>query len=376
MTWEWLTCWWDAFSSSQDLFVIVCFDCEKSPVAIVPLYRVRLRMGPGVKLRVLRFVGDGTFDSDNLDLIIRQGYELEAVKVLLDWLSARRSEWDLLQLNAIPSNSIAARMLGEELAERRWDVLRREGPHAVIPLPNTWKSYLDSLSKKMRSSLLYEIRRLESQYRVCPRRCQTELDLAPSLERLFDLHTQRWSDRGQGGSFSVPGRRRFYTLLAKEFLTQGWLNFWLLDLNDRTVAAEFGFRYGDTHVFLQGGFDTGFTSQSVGNALRVLILRELIQEGARFYDFLGGGDDYKLRWGAQLQSYLYLTCAPRWTRGGLHLRLTRAAGKGKEWVRTRTPASAWDLLRRTYRRFRPYQAAAAEGLNFIHKVDPGTEKKG
>ena len=139
--------------------------------------------------------------------------------------------------------------------------------------------------------------------------------------------------------------------MAEQFLAQGWLDFWMLHVNDHAVATEFGFRYGDTYSFLQGGFDPEYRSHGVGVALKGLILQELICDGLRWYDFLAGRNSQKERWGTQLRTYRYLSCARPWSRGALYLRGLRIARRTKAYVRTRLPAPAWSLLRRLYHQF-------------------------
>ena len=350
LSWEWLQSWWDAFGDAHELLLLVCCESDGSVVAIAPLYRTRRQGRLGAALRVLRIVGDGSGDSDNLDLIVRKGYEVAAVQALLDWLAQRSSDWDIMELNTVPSESLVANALVEELVRRRWNHGERVGPHLVLPLPDRWETYLDSLSTNMRSSVTSRIRRLKKRYNVRLRRCQTEAELPQCLDELFRLHSKRWELRAEPGSFSLPQRRLFYRKMAKQFLAQGWLDFWMLDVNDQVVATEFGFRYGDTYSFLQGGFDPEYYSHSIGVVLRGLLLEELIRDGVSWYDFLGGVENHKQRWGAQLRSYHYLACAQPWSRGALHLAGVQIAERSKAWLRTRMPAPALTLLRGMYHR--------------------------
>ena len=79
------------------------------------------------------------------------------------------------------------------------------------------------------------------------------------LEELFELHQKRWQSEGQPGSFSsLTRRRRFYQDLSAVLLQRNWLEFWLLEIDGKTVAADYGFRYGDTVYALQAGFDLAY----------------------------------------------------------------------------------------------------------------------
>ena len=361
LTWEWLKPWWDAYGASRQLLFLTGWDADGRLAGIAPLCRSRREAGSALALEVVQFIGDGSADSDNLDFIVQPGKESAFLRALLDWLDQHGAEWDVLEFNAVPEGSPVAAALQSELSARRWHCWRRETDHYVILLPSTWQSYLEKLSKNMRSSIGSKLRRLEKRHRVCLRRCEALRELAPSLEGLYDMHTSRWRLRDEPGSFLLPERRQFYSQMAREFLNRGWLDFWLLDCDDRTVAAEFGFHYGETYFFLQSGFESDYAPESVGFVLKALVLRELIRRGLRYYDFLGGDDPYKSRWGAARGAYLHLGCARPRSRGAMYLGLARSAEKGKAWLRSSLPETARELLRGAVRRFRTRGAAVPEG---------------
>ena len=74
-------------------------------------------------------------------------------------------------------------------------------------------------------------------------------------------------------------------------LSRQRLEFWLLELDEKIVAAQFALRLGETVYQLQEGFDPGYSSDSVGYVLRGQVLRNLIDRGIRRYDFLGGEEE-------------------------------------------------------------------------------------
>lgn len=352
LTWEWLSSWWSAFGSSQELMLLACQDGDGNVVGAAPLYRARLGSPFSVPLRMLRLVGVGSGDSDNLDFVIRQGGEAAAVRACLDWLWDHPSEWDVLELTTVPAESSVVRALLADLDGRRARYARGEWVHLAIPLPGNWEAYHRALSKKMRWATSYSVRHLERLHHVRLRRCESEAELPSCLEALFRLHTARWGLRGEAGNFGLPQRRGFYADVARRFLAAGRLDFWLLDVDGRPAAVHFGFRYAGTHYHLDGGFDPAYRSLSVGLVLQALVVRQLIQDGIREYDFLGGDDAYKLRWGAERRSYLRLRCARPGSLGALYILGVRAAELGRAWVRARPTGGGWAVARGIYRRLR------------------------
>ena len=82
-TWEWLSCWWRSFGQGREMLALALLDADSRLVGLAPFSISKERFAGGVPLRVLRLLGDGSADSDNLDLPARPGFE----QVLADCLS-------------------------------------------------------------------------------------------------------------------------------------------------------------------------------------------------------------------------------------------------------------------------------------------------
>ena len=352
LTWEWMQAWWSAFGARRDLVLLTCTDAKGSLMAAAPLQRTWEELGPGVSGWLLRLVGDGIGGSENLDWVIREGYEVPVVRSVLDWLDKQRSLWDSISLNTVPATSPVIAAVRQELNRRGWRQVERRGTGYARRLPDSWETLLASLSKNKRAQINARVRKLQNQFSVRVRRCERLEDLPECLEHLFRLHQMRWELRGKQGSFALAQKRAFYLEMAQNLLRRGWLDFWLLDVNGRTVATEFGFHYKGTYSFLQAGFDPEYASYSVGVVLRAHIMQELIERGLREYDFLGGDDHYKHTWSATSRAYISLTCARPFTRAAMGLVLDFAAEKTKNWLRVHTPRPIWQLLKHSYLRLK------------------------
>ena len=75
-------------------------------------------------------------------------------------------------------------------------------------------------------------------------------------------------------------------------------------------------------------------------------MKELIAQGVRTYDFLGGETGYKAKWGAQAGHYLDLRFARPFSVGAAYLQAQRCTERSKAWLRRNLPGTAWKMLRR------------------------------
>jgi CelD/BcsL family acetyltransferase involved in cellulose biosynthesis len=342
-TWEWLAAWWRAFGAGQQLHVLAFEDFSSQLVGLAPLSISKIaRLGKN--WRVLRLMGDGSGDSDNLDLPVRAGFEDAFALALVDYLDKRFACWDICEFNTMPSYSPTGNRLHAILHQRGWSHLNNNRPWSVVQLPSTWESYLKRLSAKERGKLGSRSRRLQKRYSVRIHNCSEASEISSSLSALFQLHQEHWSLKGQRGSFVSIARQNFYHEISRLFHARKWLELWVLDLDGKPVAAQFGFRYRDTFFCLQEGFDPDHASDSVGYVLRGHVIGELIAAGVRRYDFLGGEGPEKTRWGAQVGNYVDIHFAKPYTRGSLYLKFVVEIANVKEWLRPRSPKAMWSIL--------------------------------
>jgi CelD/BcsL family acetyltransferase involved in cellulose biosynthesis len=100
---------------------------------------------------------------------------------------------------------------------------------------------------------------------------------------------------------------------------------------------------------LQEGFDPDYHSDRVGFILRAQVLRRLIESSVRRYDFMGGQDTSKERWGSIQTRYLNFNFARPMSFAAGYLRAVHAGYELKVWVRGHVPTSVWNIGKRLYR---------------------------
>lgn len=342
---EWLKSWWEAFGANRRLLILAISDPANTLIGLVPLYWENLNHPLFPWLKQLRFVGDGSGDSDNLDFIIQPGEEHRCIAAFIRWFTEQRA-CGICSLNTLPENSTAAQILASQIEAANWPFRRTMTPNSAVPLPSTWESYIEGLSPKFRRLIIRCRARLESQYDVRFRRCEDSAEIPQMLNTLYRLHRKRWNSVNQPGSFGSVERRDLYVRMARAFFDRRWLELWCLELNGKPVAAQMSFRYRDRVYGLQEGFDTEFFSHHVGHVLRAGMLEYFVRTGAKAYDFLGGFNAQKQRWGAELGAYTNLQFATPWSVASCCLALDKGAAATKGWLRSYLPSAAWNVLHR------------------------------
>jgi CelD/BcsL family acetyltransferase involved in cellulose biosynthesis len=233
-----------------------------------------------------------------------------------------------------------------------------EEPCSAIELPGDFEEYLAGLRSKFRRSYRQRTNKLLRTCEVRFLRTESEAELPAHLDTLFRLHQRRWTEADRVGAFADARMRRFYDDVSRRLLRSGSLRFWHLEADGAIRASQYGFAYDGVLHSLQEAYDMDFSAPGVGGlgvVLRGHVLRSAIEEGLRSYDFLGGAQDHKLRWGASIHRIRHLTVA----RAGVAARAgwlqTAGAAAIRDSIKTALPEPVLERLRATraaYRRRR------------------------
>jgi peptidoglycan/xylan/chitin deacetylase (PgdA/CDA1 family)/CelD/BcsL family acetyltransferase involved in cellulose biosynthesis len=301
LTWEWVTAWWSAYGKPGELWILAALDDHDVLRGIAPLRRETVRRY-GRTASALTFVGDGSNDSDYLDLIIAPGYEEQVMASFRAHWMKELNRGTVLVLNEIPETSRCLSLLTNVAKSQGAIWTESDVPCGTVHLPESWNEYLAKLRPRFRTKIRSVLRDLEGRPEVQFGFCETREHVRGMLPILFDLHTKRWTDAGKPGVFGWEQKREFYFALSELLLERGWLRFSWLKWNDTVLACQYGFGYQGKYFLLQEGYEPASEHWNLGIGLRAWSIRKFVEEGLREYDFLGGRVlRHRSDWGAELK---------------------------------------------------------------------------
>jgi CelD/BcsL family acetyltransferase involved in cellulose biosynthesis len=329
---EWLFSWWKSYRPQARLMILLARR-GADLVGIAPLMLQHTRL-MALPLRTVRFVGDGTWETDHMNVLVDSTCQQAVLLAFCRQLDT--VGWDVLELNQLPQQSpVTSDLLS--LIGCRWPVVRIEEvacPFAL--LPDTADDVMKRLPSRMRSSLRASQRRLATDHTLCFGEHGQEGNLADGLAALYGNHASRWEAKGQDGVFVDSRKRELYERVSRLFLERGWLRFYYLRLDDKVVAQQFCFEYGNRVMLLQEGFDFALAKENVGNLLRLMVFEHLAAQGGKIYDFLAGTSRHKATWSTGTDVDLRVLCVKRSLRGHLY----RRARAVMSYLRALRPAKA------------------------------------
>lgn len=339
--WEWLAPWWKHYRAADErLSVLIVRNQHDEIVGLAPWYQTRTLLYG----RVLRFLGDNEICTDYQTLLAQPAHADAVVTAVGDWLlGAGRDQWDTLDWRG----KLAAEPLLEPLAAR---LLAAGGASRQRSLENSWRVELPATWSEFISRCLSRNRReklksLDRKYVVTGRAKLHTLtraeDLDEYLEILQRLHQNRRADLGQAGCFANPTFKIYHREVLQNLLELDRLQLHYLELDGAPAASMYCLR-GEGGVFqYQSGMDATREHLQPGWTCQLLAMRQSLEAGARFWDFLRGDEAYKASWGAaSLPLVQQRLAAPR-TVALLRHRLWGAQLDLRQWAKRtlRRPAT-------------------------------------
>jgi CelD/BcsL family acetyltransferase involved in cellulose biosynthesis len=271
---EWLLTWWSHFGNGRAPLVGVARNAGEL-VALMPTYVWWARGVP-----VLRFIGHGPSDQLGPISLTADPSAAGAVSELVEAVPLRAF---LLLAEQVAGDQ----HLGEIGSARR---LYRESNPVLHVRADSWEEFLLERSSNFRHQVRRFPRKLGQLGAVSYRLASDPVHLEQDLETLFNLHRKRW-----GGVTPFVGAAPFHKEFARHALGRGWLRLWFLEIDNRPVAAELGFRFGGVESFYQSGREPAFENVPLGFLVLTNAVREGIADGIREFRLLRGGEPYKLR---------------------------------------------------------------------------------
>jgi CelD/BcsL family acetyltransferase involved in cellulose biosynthesis len=332
-SWDWLFSWWQAYGRAHQLRLLLV-RVDGSLAGILPLYWTSETSAARARCRVLRLVGDGSFDSDHLGFLINPARQAVVLRQFETWLQ-QQSDWDALALHEITGDSPHGAAMHGLAANLGLRIRQSQSTCAVLDLPDSFDLFLNDRQPRFRTRIRSLLRDLDQDGLAFEAEC-TPRDLRKKLRSLFALHQHRWIEAGQRGVFGARAKRLFYAHFATRFARNGWLRLYSLRRGGTYVAQQLCFGSDGTTYLLQEGFDVTDPGASFGQMLRAAVIRHLIASGEARYDFLGGISRHKEDWGAKRGNMVHLIIARKTLRGRLYL-------DGPEW-RERFAVAAKRLL--------------------------------
>jgi CelD/BcsL family acetyltransferase involved in cellulose biosynthesis len=294
LTWEWLSTWWKHFGNGRKLLILTVEE-ENKILAIAPLMLSKYKLRRFGNISKVEFLGVPHSDYNNF---IISGKEKDCLRNIIDYLKYEVCAWDLIELREVIESTPTLNLLRGISLDSSIKLRKKEYVCSICPiisLPESFDIFIKGLGRNLRQNLNKNLRELRQNFSVELKNYRDfGFSTDEGMKLFFKLHKMRWKERSvlEEGAFV----KDFHLRVAKCFEENGWLGLYFLTLNDEPVSALYGFEYGQKLYYYLSGFDTKYSSYSVGNVLMRFLVEECIKRGFREFDMLRGAEAYKNQW--------------------------------------------------------------------------------
>lgn len=278
-------------SPREAVFTLVLRDRGGEALGIAPLAIERAKIGP-IRFRRLCFLGEGF--SDYHDFVV-QGDDPGLHREMWRAIRSTKSEWDLAQFSELPQGSASLCAEARSALPRR--SIGRASCSPKLELADSWDGQCRELPPRLVKDYLYQERRLERLGEVRYQEVSSRDEVLPFMAEMFRLHEARWAGTPTPSKFLKPEAKGRATELALAMFDAGHAAYGSLSIDGTAVAVHFGFTSPSTRYYYVPAYDPEYDKYSIGRSLYFRTLRAALASGARRFDFLRGGEEYKFRWG-------------------------------------------------------------------------------
>jgi CelD/BcsL family acetyltransferase involved in cellulose biosynthesis len=274
----WQECWWELLGNGELHLCRVRLEGEV--VGIAPLMYLD---------GVWQFLG-GTDLFDYHECLVREGHEEAFFKAVLGYMDCE--PWLAIDFLSLRDDTITLKVFPELARKAEHEVkISEEDVSPGIALPQEWDAYLATLKKKNRHELRRKIRRLEAvdggvQFRELSDTKEIEESL-PEFLRMMRI------SREDKTEFLTVEREGFFRALAQKLAPLHAFKLFFLEIDHRPAAGVVCFDYKGIRFLYNSGYDPAFSDLSVSLLLKAWCLRNAIETGFQYFDFLRGAERYK-----------------------------------------------------------------------------------
>ncbi len=306
-TFEFMMLWWKLFENPNNKLCILVVKKDQEIIGIAPFMVVREKFLflPTTKIEFIsmaKYADSPASFTASLDILIKDHHE-EVIHNIISYLHHNVNGWHFIRLNPIPANSITLTLLEKTAKIYSYKSINNTVFSAfIIRLPESWEIYFKSLSRNFRKYLSTNERKLHELGTIEYMLVTSYNDILQMFPNVMKIEMNSWK-WDTGVSINSTAYNDFYKRFIEVGSKNGWLQLWLLQLNDKYIAYDYNLSYKHSLITLKGAIDDEYRDYSPGQLLLAQEIKHCFNDGIREINMLWGHTIAKERWNPSSDPY-------------------------------------------------------------------------
>jgi CelD/BcsL family acetyltransferase involved in cellulose biosynthesis len=296
---EWALAYLHAFAPQEKVTLISVWS-DKNLRGILSLVRRRSFIAG---LPVVILTVPANVHCFRVGMSVCQGQEGEAALRAL-WQAVKKlSGWNVIDVSNVVEGNGIDRLTSMAHKDEFPIARKRTSQTLYLPIAASSSSkkqdaqppWLAGTRPKFRSHLRRAHRQLEEQGGKLALKHYATADPA-ALESFYELEGSGWKGEEGTAIKCDPRTRQFYDAVAQAAARDGYLSLDFLELNEKPIAAHFGFNLRGRYFLAKAGYNEEYRRFGPGQLLVNEVLGQTPQRGLREFDFVGPATWDESRW--------------------------------------------------------------------------------
>ncbi len=312
MSWEWIKNWMKYFSENREMQLVYAEDSNGHPIAMLPIMiEPATAMGFSIASKIQILGSDSLACSEHLGFLLREDADTTIIDDLLSFLWKQHRGNSYLLFSEMDSLSRDAKIIIDWTQNTNVrQQIKTKGGCWQTQLPDSWDEFLAKLSSNFRQQIRRSIRKIDNSPSLSAQQITDRNEVRAAADKLAELNLKRMSGKGVNSCFNSAEMRDFFIDMTADMVcaNKAWMD--VIYSDGEIVAATLHLVDSTSTAYYQGGFNEGFAKLRPMVVLFGKAIQRAIDNNCEIYDFLGGNEAYKQRWGAALQQYSTISALP------------------------------------------------------------------
>ncbi len=312
MSWEWMNSWRKHFSGGREVQLVFAEDSDGQPLAMLPIMiEPATAFGLTFATRIQIAGSDSLACSEHLGFLAKSDADPAIFDELLSFIWDRSQGRNYLLFSDMNMASRDAKIIIDWTQKKNIrQKIKTKGGCWQTCLPESWDELLANLSSNFRQQIRRSIRKIDNSTSLSAQQITDRDTITQAARKLADLNLKRMSSKSVNSCFNSTEMCDFFVDMTVDMVCaeRAWLD--VIYSDDEIIAATLHLVDKTSVAYYQGGFNEEFGKLRPMVVLFAKAMQRAIDNDCRIYDFLGGNEAYKQRWGATLQPYSTISALP------------------------------------------------------------------